>query len=234
MLKLEKYKELYRYRNRKASHLFLIEKYGIIQIAEEYSLKILDKFSIHTREGFHKISLHQMQKLSGNKFIEDIAIVKYEYPRFSRGPYIFLDNIQDFGNMGSIIRTCHAFGYENIIIYNPDQDFFHHRVYESSRYLIFKKLPLHFSSVDQCNEFLHSKNVIATGKQGTMLNSPLEANDVIVLGNETHGVNEIFLKKAHSIFTIPSEIESLNVSAAASIILYQMKLNCKINENFNI
>lgn len=222
---LDKYKELYRNKIRQISNMFLIENIKTIELAEHYGVKIVDKFSIYDKIGFNKISTHIMNKLTDTKFIEYLAIGKYIKPTFSNGPYVLCDNIMDYGNLGSIIRTCHAFNIENIIIFNTEKDFLHHKVFESSRYLVFKKMPLYINNLNECLDFLKHKNLIVTTMNGKFFNKKLDSNDVVVFGNETNGITREIINISNENFTIPIQnIESLNVSNAVAITLFYFQL----------
>lgn len=216
----DKYKELYRNIKRRESGLFIIEGKRAIEQAENYKIPIVKKLSTEYQEGFENISSHEIKKITGSKFINEVAIAKYIKPVFFQGPYVLLDHIQDYGNLGSIIRTASAFGIKNIIIFNKEKDFFHHKVYESSRFLVFENIPLYLQDWEDCYDFLKDKQLIITGFGGSFYSRSLKQNDVIIFGNETFGVCPEICKMDPERLTIPTKIHSLNVSNAAAITLF--------------
>jgi len=134
---------------------------------------------------------------------------------------LYLDNIQDPGNIGTILRSCCAFGFDTIILDNCC-DIYNPKVIRSSEGAIFK-----LSFIDKTIDELKNDGykIIGTSMNGLNIDKfDKKTLDkfVVVLGNEGHGVRKEILENTDINLTIPMKnIESLNVGVAASIIMYE-------------
>ena len=139
-----------------------------------------------------------------------------------------MDDIQDPGNLGTIIRSSVAFDIDTILLGDKSVDLYNEKVIRSSEGMIFKK------NVLRCN--LHYKllelkksgyEIIGTDlKNGTNVkafNFPKKV--VIVMGNEGNGLSDLVNEVCDNYIYIDmnNECESLNVAVASSIILYEMR-----------
>ncbi len=151
------------------------------------------------------------------KAIEDVPQV---------GILIYLDGLQDPGNLGTIIRSADAFGISGIIFGENCVDPYNPKVVRATMGSIFR-VPLYFSnsSEDFLRYISSTRRIIATSlSDATPLNMiRFSENDVIVIGNEGHGVSNSILEKSDLNMVIPmvGEAESLNAGVAASIIMYE-------------
>ena len=137
-----------------------------------------------------------------------------------------LENVQDPGNLGTIIRIAAWFGIENIICSPDCVDYYNPKVIQASMgAFIYVKVwyrPL--------GEVLSKANAVGITVYGaTMEGQPIYDNalgseGIILLGNESRGISENLLRHVTEHITIPGPgkvlagIESLNVSMAAAII----------------
>jgi RNA methyltransferase, TrmH family len=144
---------------------------------------------------------------------------------------VVLDAIQDFGNIGTIIRTCQAFGVRKILSASPDFDIYHRKTIEASRGSVFGIQLDCFPDVTATINFLKAQGyqIIATSPRGVELQSLVELKRqpaALVVGNETSGISPEFEKEADFLVQIPmaNAIESLNVGVATGISIYELKL----------
>ncbi len=144
---------------------------------------------------------------------------------------IVLDNLNDFGNIGTIIRTSHAFGIQTLISTKSDFDLFHRKTIDASRGRVFNTQLMTFQSPIDTVKYLRSHNfqIVTTSPHGTQLQSMVKLADMpvaLVVGNETFGASEELIENADYIVQIPmySEVESLNVGVATGISIYELKL----------
>lgn len=134
---------------------------------------------------------------------------------------LMLDDIQDPGNMGTIIRTADWFGIKNIICSNECADCYNPKVVQASmgslsRVNIIYTNPEKFIIANK-NIALYAATL--AGKPLSSLNKIKEG--IILIGNESKGVKGNLLKLATEQITITKkgEAESLNAAVACGIIL---------------
>jgi len=136
---------------------------------------------------------------------------------------LFLDNVQDPGNIGTLLRSCCAFGFDTIVLDNCC-DIYNPKVIRSSEGAIFKLSFVNDTIIDLKNK---GYKIIATSMNGISIDKfDYKSIDkyVLVLGNEGHGVRQEILDICDYNLTIPMKnIESLNVGVAGSIIMYEFK-----------
>lgn len=149
-----------------------------------------------------------------------------ELPQNLNGFYLYLDGIQDPGNLGTIIRTCDWFGM-NYLFCSPDTaDVFNPKVIQASMgsftrvktiYKPFDALSVHLkkTEIPVYGTFLEGKNIYTEN---------LPENALVILGNEGCGIRNEVADKIRYRINIPSfnpsenRAESLNVAVTAAII----------------
>jgi RNA methyltransferase, TrmH family len=139
---------------------------------------------------------------------------------FYTGISLMLDDIQDPGNLGTIIRIADWFGITRIICSISSADAYGPKVVQSTMGSI-ARVQFFYTDLDKFMEEHPAINLyVATlnGKPVQQMNKLKEG--VIVIGNESKGVNASLIKKAHQLITIPKlgEAESLNAAVALGII----------------
>jgi len=146
---------------------------------------------------------------------------------------IALDNIQDPGNLGTIIRTADWFGINNIICSNNCADSFNPKVIQATMGA-FIRVSCHYLDLNQCLSKLkeeYNYQIYTTSLNGNILSkTQIPEKSVIVMGNESKGVSkEIELIANNKIF-IPfypelnkKTSESLNVANALAITCYHFR-----------
>lgn len=144
---------------------------------------------------------------------------------------VVLDGVQDFGNIGTIIRTCQAFGVESIISTSADFDIYQRKTIEASRGSVFATHLEHFESDAEAVAHLKQRGyqIVATSPRGANVQSLVELKRkpvALIVGNETHGIGAIFEEQADFLIQIPMSpaVESLNVGVATGISVYELKL----------
>lgn len=140
---------------------------------------------------------------------------------------VVLDRIQDPGNVGTIIRTALAFGWEAIYCIKGTCDIWNDKVIRSARGASFQ-IPFQYGSWQQLLELIN--NAGATAYAADLGGHPINTLSrpsgpiALVLGNEGQGLSEEASKNCHKV-TIPIShaIESLNVSVAGGILMYHLR-----------
>ncbi|SFT76503.1 RNA methyltransferase, TrmH family [Lishizhenia tianjinensis] len=138
----------------------------------------------------------------------------------TKGLTLVLDNIQDPGNLGTIIRSAEWFGVKEIICSKETVDVYNPKVVQAAMGSIFRvainyvdlKAYLETSSLPIYGALLEGENVYT---------ADLNAEGILIMGNEGKGITpEIITCITHPV-TIPKmgEGESLNVSIASAVLL---------------
>ncbi len=167
-----------------------------------------------------------LEKLSSNKSTQDmIGVGHYEFNNQVKGRrLVYLDGVQDPGNVGTIIRTALAFSYDGVILSSDSASIYNTKVIQSSKGAIFS-LPLYLDTSlnDLKNE---GYNIIVTALHNSIPYEEVKLDDkfVIVLGNEGQGVKKENISLATHVVKIDMDnIDSLNVAIAGGILLNHYK-----------
>lgn len=179
-----------------------------------------------------QVSEGLLKKVTGTNYIIPIVAVGSRKKSTGRSDFqVVLDDLNDFGNIGTIVRTCHAFGIDSIISTTKDIDLFQRKTVEASRGKVFDSSFRCFESQEMTLAFLRANNyqIITTSPHGESIQSLAELTDqpvALIVGNETHGVSEVFMRKADIVVQIPMHgaVESLNVGVATGISIYELRL----------
>lgn len=141
---------------------------------------------------------------------------------------IALDNVQDPGNLGSIIRTAEALGI-NAVIVGGGCDIYNPKVLRSSmgsvlrmNILQMNNLCSYLGKLKESNMRLYSTSPNRTAQSITEID--FSNGGICVIGNEANGVSDDIISISDGCVTIPmmGRAESLNASAAASITMWEM------------
>lgn len=139
---------------------------------------------------------------------------------------LVLDNIQDPGNMGTIIRSAVAFNIDTIILGDGCVDIYNPKVVRSSQGMIFHINILKKNLLEFIPTIKKEYQIVGTKVTHGKDIKTLEKNEklCIIMGNEGNGVSEEVLELCDDFVYIPmSDIcESLNVGVATSILLYEL------------
>ena len=144
---------------------------------------------------------------------------------FSPGDYLLLDHIQDPGNMGTLLRSAKAFGFENIVL-DECVDVYNPKVLRATQGVIFNLDLKSMTLEDFLSRYKESLRIYGTDvTNGESLSSIKRTKDervALLLGNEGAGVKECLLNAADHILSIDMPgAESLNVAVAGGIIMHR-------------
>ena len=135
---------------------------------------------------------------------------------------LFLDRIRDPGNLGTIIRIADWFGIENVILSPESVEVFNPKVVQSSMGSIFR-VNIFEKDFDSIFEENKSAEFLATTMSGAnIFEIKKTKKSVVIIGNESNGIDSEILKKVSKNISIPapknSRTESLNAAVATGII----------------
>lgn len=190
-----------------------------LYFTEAYSnpLHILD-FELITANDLQHIS-----ELSTPNQVFGIFEIPFAKEPVHKGLTVVLDEINDPGNMGTIIRLCDWFGVSQLICSTNTVDCFNQKVVQASMGSL-SRVPIIYT--DLVSYLKKEKRHI----YGTFLNgdnvykTDLESDAVLILGNEANGISDSVKEYVTQKLTIPQFghqqlTESLNVAMAAAIFL---------------
>ena len=147
---------------------------------------------------------------------------------FSQGKFLFLEDVQDPGNVGTIIRTADAAGFTGVIVSEKSADIYSLKTLRSMQGSHFH-LPIYrMSSQALLKEIKEAViPVLATTLSKDSVDyrelPPIE-NFVLVMGNEGQGITSLMAESADQLvhISMKGQAESLNVAVAAGILIFHL------------
>lgn len=141
-----------------------------------------------------------------------------------------LDNVQDPGNLGTIIRIADWFGIENIYCSTGSADAYNPKTIQATMGAIGRVKIHYINLVDMLSTIKEKANIYGTFLDGeNIYGQHLENKGIIVMGNEGNGISEECGKLINKRLFVPnhptgrSTSESLNVSVATAIICSEFR-----------
>lgn len=145
---------------------------------------------------------------------------------FDTNIIVALDDVQDPGNLGTILRTIDSVGLKQVLVSKNTVDCYNSKVIRSTMGAIFRV------NVIECDDLCESLNIAKNNSFKVMVTSlkakktiyDIDYNKkVIVVGNEGNGVSKsvMDLSDEKLIIPMPGKTESLNVAVATGVILYE-------------
>ena len=181
---------------------------------------------ILSKDVFKKIS--QTVNPQGVALIIKEPSISSDIPRKADGKdiYVVLENTQDPGNLGTIIRTADAFGLTAVIVSPTTCDPYNDKVIRATMGSVWH-IPVVRKTMDECFEFFNKENIdtLAMHLQGNELGAgDLKLPCAYFIGNEGDGLTDETTKKCTKLVKIPmkGKAESLNAAVAASLIGFEL------------
>lgn len=140
------------------------------------------------------------------------------------GSALLLDGVSDPSNVGAIIRTAAAAGY-NYIYTTPDcADPYSQKAVRSSMTGVFRVRVMR-ADLDSLLDVINIPLVVADMDGESVFNLTVDCAHCLVIGSEGHGVSDKVLSNAEYVVKIPMEngVESLNAAVSAGILMYSLK-----------
>jgi len=222
-------------RERDKEKLFIVE--GIHLVEEAIKANVVEeiiisdnKYDYVGHDVRYYVTDEIMNKICNTVTPQGIIALCKQQDNLSFNSYnrlLLLDNIQDPGNLGTIIRSCDAFNFDGIIMNQHTVDVYNPKVVRATQGAIFR-VPLMKKDFDSYIPYLKEMHIIiyGTALEGENLAEIRSSqNMAFIMGNEGNGISESFLKMTHKNIYIEmnGKSESLNVAIAASIIMYKFR-----------
>ena len=200
-----------------------IEKQDLIKKAKKYNtLIVTDKVFLDISDVKTPQGILAVINKNENKEIDKNA------------PYIMaLDNLQDPGNIGTIIRTLDSANIKQLIVSKGSVDAYSPKVVRSTMGAIFRVNVIEVENLVETMQNLKNSGfeVVSTSLETDKSIYDISYNKkVVIIGNEANGVSKEILEMSDYKVKIPmlGKTESLNASVAASIMIYEY-----VRENLN-
>jgi len=237
--RVKQWHKLKQRKHREREHKFLIEGFHLIE--EAYKSKwpietiiVLEQITLpEWMMSFEIVIVNEtvFNHLAQTKSPQGMmAVVKKRHMTPSlNGHVLLLDAIQDPGNLGTILRTADAAGFATVYLGKGTVDVYNDKVIRATQGSLFH-LSLISCELGEIIEQLKKKSytILATDLSEQTVNystvKPIDKG-ALILGNEGAGIKQQYINASHIRIKIPiyGKAESLNVSVAAGILMYQMR-----------
>lgn len=217
---------------KKENGIFLVEGEKFCCDLLNSNIKILQTITTNKNlSGFPNVEIvseKMLASLATTKTCQDIVCVCKinNYELHSVGNSLVLDNLQDPGNVGTLIRSAMAFGFEDVYLVNC-ADVFSEKVIRSSAGTILMAR-LHVCTFEDIvnNKEKIAKNFVVADMFGESIDEIRlpKTQIAVIIGNEGRGVSKEFMNFANTKIAIPmsEKVESLNAGVAGSIIMQKL------------
>lgn len=227
---IKKYSKLLQKKYRDIEGLYIVSTDHLVKEALKKDL-VVEIFLLKGKENTYGkvtyVNESVMRKLSSLKTLPNVvAIVKKEKERTIKGNVIMLDGLQDPGNVGTIIRSAVAFNIDTIIVGNNTVDIYNEKVLRATEGMLYNINIIKKNLSDAIIELkLEGYTIIGTKvDDGKNIEKLSFKKCAFIVGNEGNGINDEILDMCDEYVYIPMNemCESLNVSIASSIIMYEL------------
>ncbi len=162
-------------------------------------------------------------------FFREIDIIyKEEFFSSPDERLIFLSSVRDPGNLGAVIRSATAFGVDRIILTADSADLYNPKTVRSAMGSLFRVKATVVSDASACvNALIESGRRVFAAELSDGAKSVFDVNlsksDVIIIGNEGHGIpSELSSVCSGSVYIpISKKTESLNAAVAAAVFMWE-------------
>lgn len=174
------------------------------------------------------VSKEVMKKLSSmDSYPNVIGICNKKEDEEINGNVLMLDDIQDPGNLGTIIRSSVAFNIDTIVLSPKTVDMYNSKAIRSTQGMLFH-INIIVRNLEDIITNLKEDNYIIYGTKVDNGKDVREINDIskfaLIIGNEGNGMSEKVsnLCDEYLYIKMNNNVESLNAGVAASILLYDL------------
>jgi TrmH family RNA methyltransferase len=231
-------KSLHQKKVREQEGLFLVEGEKMVQELlqhTEWEVVLLvgteswlSANSFGSRIKYHEVKNDVLERITALQTPNQVlALVRSKRQEFSlekakHSTTLFLDDVRDPGNLGTIIRIADWFGIPQIVCSPQSVELYNPKTVQSTMGSLFR-VSVSYSDLVDLSLALHSEEIplfgaVMEGKDIAQVNFP--SSMVLVMGSESHGIGPQLESRLDHRITIPriGKAESLNVAVATGII----------------
>lgn len=218
-------------------HSYLIEGWHLFEEAQQSGqgfrhIFVLEELAerVADQEKVVLVSADVLKELTDSPSPQGI-IAEVDMPQLAfstdyQGKYLILEDVQDPGNLGTIIRTADAAGFDGVFLSEKSADVYNSKTLRSMQGSHFH-LPIWRTDIYKiCREMQeHNTPVLATTLSKVSVDYktvPHQESFALVMGNEGQGISAEMTTLADQLvhITMPGQAESLNVAVAAGILIF--------------
>lgn len=221
------------------SESYLIEGWHLFEEALASQARILRIFALAEYEerlaAFSQtifVSPEILSDLADSKtpqgIVAELAFEEQNIPEKLEGAYLFLEDVQDPGNVGTIIRTADAAGYQGVFISSHSADIYNLKTLRSMQGSHFH-LPIYRVSREDMLTLARQNDLqilASTLSEDSLDYQKVEKNEnfLLVMGNEGQGISQEITDAADVLvhISMKGQAESLNVAVAAGILMFAL------------
>jgi len=221
---------------RKEEGVFFVEGAKSVQelLASDYEIEIIFATSsflareknIPTNTPVETATEQELVEIGTLQSNQDcLAVVRQKENSFisleSNEILVALDNIQDPGNMGTILRICDWYGIKKVVCSNQTVDLYNPKVINSSMGSFLRVQTYYTNLVEYLSQY-NQTNIYGALLEGENLHqSQLSKTGIVLMGNESSGISNELIPLVNRKITIPrfGGAESLNVAIATAVVL---------------
>jgi len=218
--------------------LFIAEGVKVVNelLSSSYELEKLfcieDCYSLYKTFNPEIISEKELSKISNlstpNK-VFGLFKIPVPFKIKEEGLILVLDDINDPGNLGTIIRLSDWFGVSHIVCSEKTVDCYNPKVVQATMGSL-ARVPITYTDI---GEFLMGTELPIYGavmNGDTVYSTKLKQNAILIMGNESNGISEKIELLINTKITVPrysktTITESLNVATATAILLNEFRRN---------
>lgn len=220
---------------RTSNNLFIAEGTKVVSefLNSNFELEQLfcvDNSAYETIEKVNVISEAELKKISTLKTPNNVVAL-FQIPSINQlkkeGLILALDEINDPGNLGTIIRLCDWFGVDQLICSTNTVDCYNAKVVQASMGSL-TRVSIVYTNLEAYLQSVSLPKYASLMDGDNVYKSVLPKNAILVMGNEANGISAEILKLLTNAVSIPrfgelQQAESLNVATATAILLSEFK-----------
>tara|TARA_B100000963_G_scaffold359299_1_gene386195 strand:+ start:14793 stop:15587 length:795 start_codon:yes stop_codon:yes gene_type:complete len=227
-------RQIKRKRNRKEKKLFIVEGKKSIDEFLTSNHKLYEIYSTHPTEintdNVIKISDIELSMLSSLKKPNKHIAIFYQKNEIlkNRNFYILFDRVSDPGNLGTILRTCHWFGVDQIVCSKDSVDCYNSKVVQSSMGSLSKVNIVYTDLIEFIKKT--NKKIFAASLSGkSIIDFNFKDFDgILVFGSESNGLSEKIKMLVDDFISIPNTNHNLypnSLNLSISVAIFLSKIN---------
>lgn len=221
---------------RKKTNTFIVE--GLHSVIEAYKCNLIVELILEKDEGLPfdaphvfvtKEIINKISSLESPSSVMALCKMKEEKENLGN-KILILENIQDPGNLGTIIRSAKAFNVDTIVLSPDTVDIYNPKVVRSTQGIMFH-INFIVKDISQVVDMLKEKKIPVYGTNVENGRNVCTIKDkdkfALIMGNEGTGLSKEIASMCDDFLYIDmnKKVESLNVAVATSILLYEMNKN---------